>query len=309
MSLSILLATYNGEKYLKEQLDSILRQTTTNWHLYIHDDNSTDDTVHIIKEFISRYPEKMTHFDDEISFGSALANFGYLMEKVSSEHLMFCDQDDVWKRDKIEITLEQMKEAERLYHDKPILVHTDLEVVDEKLNSIDNSLMHYQNLNPAKKSFSNLVIQNNITGCTVMINRALADMALPIPREAVMHDWWIALVASAFGEIVFVPASTICYRQHSANDTGAKAFDIGFLMREFKGLLHSDKEEIFGKYLLQAEKFLERYGDRLDSDKKMALEDFCTIYTQTKLQRITTITKHRFYKQGLLRNIGLFLRV
>ena len=309
MYISILLATYNGEKFLQEQLNSILNQSYSNWHLYIHDDNSTDNTVKIIKEYVSKYPDHITFFDDDISFKSASLNFSYLMQKVSSDYLMFCDQDDVWKRDKIEVTLEKMKEAEKRYPQKPILVHTDLEVVDENLNTIDKSMMHYQGLNPYKKDFYHFVVQNKITGCTVMINSALAKLAQPIDSEAIMHDWWIALVASAFGKIAYVPKSTILYRQHTANDTGAKAFDKAFILKQAKELFTSDEKDVWSKYLIQARAFFKQYGDKLTPYHKEALEAFCKLDEMAWHKRVYILMKYRFLKQGLLRNIGLFLKL
>ena len=111
----ILLATYNGEKYLKEQLDSLFEQTNQHWTLWIHDDNSKDNTISIIKEYQSKYPNKIKFLDDNISTGGAKENFTYLLENIDDdyEHIMFCDQDDVWLEDKIDITLKKMLEIEK----------------------------------------------------------------------------------------------------------------------------------------------------------------------------------------------------
>ena len=110
----ILLATYNGEKYLKEQLDSLFEQTNQHWTLWIHDDNSKDNTVNIIKKYKSKYPDQIEFLDDDISTGGAKENFTYLLDNINDDYdyIMFCDQDDVWLEDKIEITLKKMLEIE-----------------------------------------------------------------------------------------------------------------------------------------------------------------------------------------------------
>jgi hypothetical protein len=127
----------------------------------------------------------------------------YACENSDAKYFMFCDQDDVWNQDKVELTLQKMYEMEKLYKNTPILVHTDLEVVDENLHTINPSFMKLQNLDEKKNRLNNLLIQNTITGCTVMINRDLAKLCLPMSSNAIVHDWWVGLVAGYFGKIVY----------------------------------------------------------------------------------------------------------
>jgi len=234
----ILLATYNGEKYLREQLDSLFRQTYQNWILWIHDDNSEDNTVNIIKEYKKKYPDKIIFLDDNVSTGGAKENFAYLLNSIDDnfDYLMFCDQDDVWLEDKIEVTLNKMLELEKENPDKPILVHTDLKVVDDKLNIISDSMFKYQKVNLNNQyDLKKLVVENVVTGCTMMLNKKLVNIVKEIPKEAVMHDWWIAIMTLKMeGIIYFLNKSTVLYRQHSLNIVGARK--IGFLYY-FKKLL------------------------------------------------------------------------
>jgi len=302
-SVTILLATYNGSHYLSEQLDSLLTQTYTDWNLLIHDDNSDDKTVKIIKEYIGHYPEKIMLIDDKTSYNSASANFTSLLKHVTTKYVMFCDQDDIWAPTKIALTLEKMHALEADFPNTPLLVHTDLTVVDEDLKTIANSYWNYQHLHPATVSLNKMLIQNVITGCTMMINKELYSKALPIPDHAIMHDWWLGLVASSFGQIHHLNTPTILYRQHSSNNTGAKAFDVRTIIEKALSLSKTDLH----KYINQAKVFLERYETELTVHQRELLLDFVNIENTSWLVAKKTLLIHKILKQGLFRNIGLFI--
>lgn len=304
----ILLVTYNGEKYFIEQIESLLSQSYQNWKIWIHDDGSKDNTVKIIKDYANKYPEKIVFLDDDISCGGAKENFTYVLNNIDKnfDYIMFCDQDDVWKSDKIEKTLEKMQELENRYGNKmPLLVHTDLEVVNDRLETKSMSMWESQYINPKSDTLNKLLIQNTITGCTTMINKILASKSLPISEKCIMHDWWIGLVASAFGKIGFISESTIKYRQHDSNDTGAKNYDYKFIIDKLKkfGEINIDKN------IIQAKKFLEAYEKDLDKEKRQLLEDFSTIKDKPYLQRVSIILKYKLFKYGIIRNIGLLLKI
>ena len=304
-NISILLATYNGENYLPAQIDSILEQTNTNWKLLIHDDNSTDNTVDIIKQYQKQNPSKIQFIDDDVSFGNASANFSFLLEHADTEYIMFCDQDDMWLENKIELTLQKIQDMEKSYHDIPLLVHTDLIVADESLNIISKSYWHYQHLDPSKDSLNRLLVQNSITGCTVMINRKLAKMALPIPEDVIMHDWWLGLVASAFGKIAYLDETTIFYRQHGKNDTGATKFNLQTIIKQMLLL----RKLGFQKYIFQAKELDDRYQEEMTIKQKELLIDFIDIENSSWVKSRLTLFRYRLFKQGLLRNIGLFASI
>jgi glycosyltransferase involved in cell wall biosynthesis len=221
--IDILLATYNGEPFLGQQLESIFAQTSRDWHLTIRDDGSSDATQGTIEEWRSKHPDRINVIvgHQQARSGPA-ANYVGLMQHTDSPYCMFCDQDDVWLPTKVEVTLERMRaltsqSAETI----PSLVFTDLKVVDERLTVLSESLWRYRHFNPEHTGL-NLLTENIITGCTVMLNRALREIATPVPEDAVMHDWWAALLAAMFGRIAHVPAATMLYRQHTGNDTGVK---------------------------------------------------------------------------------------
>ena len=150
-------------------------------------------------------------------------NFGKLLEYADTEYIMFSDQDDVWLPNKIELTLNAMKAAEQVYPDKPILIHTDLQVMDSELNTIANSMWSYQKLFPeAGDDLNRIMAQNVVTGCTVMINKKARAVSIPVPDEAIMYDWWLALNVCRHGKIIYVSIPSVLYRQHSRNRLGAQ---------------------------------------------------------------------------------------
>jgi glycosyltransferase involved in cell wall biosynthesis len=301
--IAVLLSTYNGEKYLKEQLDSLFSQTYKNFEIIVRDDGSSDKTLEVLK----CYDVKLLSSDGNIgikkSFETLLL---YAYENSDADYFMFCDQDDVWNNDKIEKTLEKMQELENLYGDNiPLLVHSDLEVVNEKLETLSSSMWKSEHINPRANTLNKLLMQNTITGCTMMINRTLAMKSLSISSKAIMHDWWIGLIVGAFGKIGFIEESTMKYRQHGKNDTGAKNYNYKFIINKLKkfGDINIDKN------ISQAKEFLEEYKDQLDEKSKIMLEDFSTIKEKPYLQRVSIILKYRLFKYGVIRNIGLLLKI
>lgn len=301
--VEILLGTHNGAAFLSEQLDSIVNQSYADWKLVIHDDGSTDETVDIIKKYTALYPDKITFLDDALSFGNAPGNFAFLLEKATAEHVMLCDQDDVWLPDKIELTRNKMLEVEKSHPDLPILVHTDLKVVDQQLESLSDSFWSYQGIDPDYNTLNRLLIQNVVTGCTVMINKKLAILALPIPNDVIMHDWWLGLVASSFGEIHHIERATMLYRQHTNNDTGATRYNLQNVFKKAKELSDIDLK----KYIDQAKELLDRYTTKLTPKQTRLLNDFTSIEKVSWLQSKQILLTNKILKQDLLRNIGLLV--
>ena len=299
----ILLSTYNGETYLKAQLDSLLSQSYKNFRLIVRDDGSTDGT----KEILSSYDIEMLSSNENLGVKKSFETLlKYACENSDAEYFMFCDQDDFWNGDKIELTLQKMQELEKLYgYNTPLLVHTDLEVVNENLETLSSSMWRSEYINPSANTLNKLLIQNTITGCTMMINRTLAMKSLSISSKAIMHDWWIALVVGAFGKIGFIEEATMKYRQHGKNDTGAKNYNYKFIINKLKKF----NDINIDKNIFQAKEFLEEFNDELDEKSKTMLEEFSRIKEKPYLRRLRIILKHRLFKYGLIRNIGLLLKI
>ena len=184
--VEILLATFNGEPYLSEQLDSILSQDTQNWHLTASDDGSSDRTVEILDAYAQTYPEKITRVVSGRQFHNARDHFFWLMEQCDADYIQFCDQDDVWHPDKLRLLQEALEEAEAAYGtDTPLLAFSDQAVVDKDLGLIAPSLMTLQQQNPKVLDYRNLLYQNVVSGCTMAVNRPLAKLAAGIADSAV----------------------------------------------------------------------------------------------------------------------------
>lgn len=241
-AISICMATYNGEQFLKPQLESILAQSNQDWQLLIRDDGSDDNTMRIVEDYAERLPGKIRLVTDNGSRLGASLNFGKLLEYANTEYIMFSDQDDVWLPNKIELTLNVMKATERIYPDKPILIHTDLQVMDSELNTIANSMWSYQKLFPeAGDDLNRIMAQNVVTGCTVMINKRARVISIPVPGEAVMYDWWLALNVCRHGKIIYVSIPSVLYRQHSGNRLGAQKARKINIVHFLKKLCHIKK--------------------------------------------------------------------
>jgi hypothetical protein len=238
--------------------------------------------------------------------------FARLLKASTAPYSMFCDCDDVWLPGKIERTLSCMTQLQRQFPlDIPLLVHTDLRVVNASLATIADSFSRYQGLHPRQGcSLNRLLVQNNVTGCTLAMNKSLRDLALPFPAEAIMHDWWLALVAAAFGHIGFVPEPTILYRQHGRNMLGATEWNARHVVR--KALTFYDTREFRRLLCLtvsQAGRFLERYEDKLDPAQRRAVSAYVSLPEAGGFARRVRILRYGFFKQGLIRNVRWLLQV
>lgn len=298
------MAVYNGEKYLSQQIDSILAQSSRDWHLYICDDGSADRSYDIALDYAQRYPEWITAQKNETPSGSACANFMGMLKRSQAEYVMFSDQDDFWQPDKVRLTFEKMKQMEQVYGDCPLLVHTEMEIVDSELNRISPSFTRFQGLNPKCNTLNRLLCQNNVTGCTVMINRSLADLVKDAPAgDMLMHDWWIALAAAAFGRIGFIEQPINWYCQHGDNSLGA--VDNRSFKEMAKIVLERQRtKKRIGVTYTQAKNFYEYFKPRLDCKNRNILKIYIDIPNHLKITRTVKLVKYGFLKQNFMAAVG-----
>lgn len=224
--IDIVLATYNGEAFIAQQIKSI--QDNTGYQTWINqiivsDDGSTDNTQKIVAK-LAQKDSKIVLLNNTTTQHGPKGNFEFGLLQSNADYIMLCDQDDVWLPHKIQTSITALLHAEKMaLPDTPVLMFSDKLIVDEQLQIICNS---YFTLKKISKNwhvkFSQLCQQNVVSGCTMLFNRALINKALPIPEKAYMHDWWLALVAHRCGEIVFIDKPLIQYRQHKNNAIGAR---------------------------------------------------------------------------------------
>ncbi len=305
--IDILMATYNGERFLRPQLDSILQQSNQDWRLMIRDDCSIDRTVEVIKEYQLLRPEQIRLIQAEQPSGSAQNNFFQLLQYSSAEYVMFADQDDVWLPQKIQLTLDKMQQMVQQYGaETPLLVHTDLAVVDSFLRILNPSLFQMHNMDAARNKLNNILVQNIVTGCTMMVNRSLLDLVTEIPKHAVMHDMWLALVAAAFGEIGFVDRATMLYRQHGNNVKGARNMkSISYTIQKLRRMkeIHVGLLEQYH----QAREFLNLYEKLLKPEQKALLQAYGSLENSGVLKKFNVLTNYQLYKKGFIRKAGQVL--
>ena len=293
-TIDILMATYNGEKYLEEQIDSILGQTYKNIRLIISDDCSTDNTKNILKKYQEKENIEIYYQKENLGY---VKNFEFLLQKVENEIYMLSDQDDVWMSNKVEDTLKKLEE------DNADLVFTDLEIVDENLNTIDKSFNRkmdkFRKIEKTlgKKSFEYLY--NNITGCTIMSKKEWINEIIPIPKNSkyVIHDSWIGLIISLKGKISYLDKPTIKYRQHGDNQVGTERTSHKYKkFSQIRELFINVKKDLFKTYIENEEKFPEDLK-KLNYKGKRYFDD---IEKKTKINLKNWMVFHKLYKNESL---------
>ncbi len=267
--VDILLATYNGEKYLREQIDSILRQSYKDFRLIISDDGSEDSTKEILDEYVQK-DGRIIVFCQKKNLG-VTKNFEFLLSKVENEYFMFSDQDDIWKEDKIEKSLNKLKS------ENADLVYSDLEVVDENLNVTYESywkLKGFYNRIKEHNDFNSLYLNNYITGCTMLSKKELLDVILPFPSESefVIFDYWMALMISQKGKMAYIEEPLTKYRQHKKNTIGSRRrSDSIKSFEEIRELFIRVKIEHFEVFVKNGKRF---ENEEIRALNKQALEYF-----------------------------------
>ncbi len=277
--IHVVLAVYNGAQFLAQQIDSILQQTGVEVRLYCRDDGSTDQSLAILDTFAYREPERVMVLNPGSQLG-VVGNFETLLTVAVNTadvgYIALADQDDLWHPDKLQHSYQQLRQRERLNPHQPILVHSDLRVIDSAGQLIAPSLRRYQRIPYRQQHFAHQLFRNTVTGCTVLMNAALVRKALPIPSAAIMHDWWLSLVASAFGQLGYIDRSLVDYRQHGANALGAQAQSrhhriLRVLGRMVRGQPMINNQAMICRLAQQARAFLTQFASELTVDQQRTL--------------------------------------
>ena len=287
--VQILMSTYNGEKYLREQIDSLLNQDYPNVEILIRDDGSKDDTKNILFEYQKKYKNIFVYYGDNVGVTDS---FFDLLKKSDADYVAFCDQDDVWLKEKISrgvMSLEKENEP-TMYCSMKILV-------DSQLNELG--------ISPEKipvPSFENALVESICTGCTCMMNKMLIDnIKSHIPVHAIIHDWWIYLVATYLGKVIYDEEAYILYRQHDNNTIGMTNSMIGLIKAKIN-YINSNR----GKLKAQLEEFNKLYSEYEEKDRVIRLL-IASEHGKAKLQTVFG----KYYKRQLVLDQfitrGLFL--
>lgn len=302
----ILLATWNSERFLREQLDSIIGQTVKDWRLLIRDGGSSDRTLEIIEEYSCK-DERIILV--EKGKAGAMENFSRLLKFADAPEVMFADHDDVWLPEKVERSRKKLREAAaKVPAGTPVCVFTDALVTDAELNVTSGSNLKNQNLDPEKGlKPARLLVQNVPSGNTMIFNMELCRMIDPIPVNAVMHDHYAALAAALTGKIECLNEATLLYRQHQRNVLGSMSYGIVGMMGKLAGGVKSIRERFFAN-CRQAQSLLDS-GIPLSEENEKLLKTFASLEKMNFFRRKYTIIRCGFWKTGLLRNLGMLLLI
>lgn len=310
-AVDIVLPTYNGMPFVEQQLDSILGQTHEDWRLFIRDDGSSDATPNILRQYAGRHPDRISLIEDGDGNLGCNDNFGRLLAASDADHVALCDQDDIWLPEKLALTLAEMRRLESRHGvDAPLLVHTDLEVVDRTGDPIAPSFWRYHDLTPETGSaLGRLLVRNVVTGCTAMLNSPLKRVCLPIPSEARNHDWWIALAAAAFGHIGHISQPTVRYRNHDHNANGArrKLSPLALHLAADLFLALPDHRRRFGRSLRQARAFRDQFSGTLTAEQRRIVEGLIELPDRSALGAMRDARRWQYTPPGLPYRLGLVL--
>lgn len=301
--IEVVMPTYNGFSFVENQIKSIYNQTIRPIRIIVRDDDSTDGTKELLLHLKSVYKSWLHILPSSHNVGCT-SSINILLAVTTAPYIALSDQDDIWLENKLELSIIEMKRLESCYSKiRPILIHSDLKLVDAELNDLNINYTGKQLLDPNKISSSQISLTNIVTGCTILMNRSLLLRALPIPSEAIVHDWWIALVASCFGNISFLRSSPILYRQHSSNQIGAKGFGLNYWLYRFFDWLKNPKT---GGHSLDAIRQIECFEQRYD----VVISILPRLLKVNKLQRIKLLCTSSISswprKHGFLRTIAFY---
>ena len=279
--IDILLATYNGDKYLENQLYSLLSQTYKDWRLLIHDDGSTDDTLQIIQKFQDLDP-RIQLLDDGIKCGGPAQNFLHLLKQSTADYTIFCDQDDIW----FETKLADLKNA---FENKPMLVFCDAYSYSENKGIIANKVIAVERKHLRQQLFLN----GGIHGCSIMFNKPLRDKIHTIPPHQAMHDHFLTLFALSFGTLKYLNKSLMLYRQFHENKFTTN-IDTSIIKR-----LASAHPVVERKHYIATQEFYNAYKEDLKPKQRTLFQEyFAYVESKSLMSKINIILRNNFSIYG-----------
>lgn len=283
--VAILMSTYNGEKYIKEQLDSLLNQSYKNIEIYIRDDGSKDKTINIVKEYENKYNNVIFNQGENVGYINSFFNLLKLCN--DADYYAYCDQDDIWMEEKIERAVQKLDENSC---DKPILYFSNLDFYDGEMNYLASAPKE------KKYNFRNSLVECITQGMTMVINKKARDTIIDnIPSVCLGHDWWTYMICSGFGKIIYDSKSLVKYRRHNKSVTleGESQFKL-LIWRIKKFLLGDSLKQI----KVQIKEYDKLYSDKLNNEDRKLLK----LFTKDKYNFLIALRK-AFYPKRYRRKI------
>ena len=304
--VDILLSTLNGEKFLAELLNSLLTQDYHHWRLIWRDDGSSDSTLALMRAWQQAHPEKILKLENSGQHLGIVDSYNALVAVSTADYLMFCDQDDVWFPQKISKLLLRMQQLEEYsVKELPLLVHSDLTVTDDHLSVLHGSLWRYLNLNVHQSSHAYLM-KNVVTACACLFNRAAAQLAFPAPKEACMHDHWLALVVATQGKIGVCNEALMFYRQHQSNTVGAFAKINLFRFGHWYRYVQRVRRTTLAKSQ-QGNALLQCFPSELSEEDKQRIQAFKQLIVSSLFKRTQLVFKYQLGVGGMVSYIILIV--
>ncbi len=301
----ILMAVYNGQKFLKEQLDSIINQSFPFWKLIIRDDGSTDKTKEIIDEYSSRdyRIEIITCRKGRLG---ACANFSELLSYAKDyKYIAFCDQDDIWMKNKLETQMSTINEIEAAHGcDIPILLYGTYFFIDAEGNRIDLPVPDYS----ATSDFRYLMSHNCLYGCTMLINNKLYRYVCNIPHAAENHDYWIALIAESLkAKIQYIPEPLLLYRKH-ANNVSSNVYQSSFSAR-LKRFIRHDELIYMRRRIRMLDELLRRKQDIIDYNVLELTRGYIAAVHKGGIDIFLYCLKHRIRRYSFSKTLMFYINL
>lgn len=303
-TIAVLLATYNGEKFLKQQLDSILSQTYQNFKIYISDDCSIDKTLEVIQTYKKQFPNKVFYTTNKTNIGY-VKNFEKLLVNCSEDYIAFSDQDDIWENNKLEVLLKNLLSLESKNGSLPILVHSDLSMIDENSKLLSPSYFQYRHYKlKSEKDLGHILGPCGVMGNTLLINKKLKEIVLPFPKTLDVHDYWIAVNAELFGKRRTLSERLVKYRIHGYNTSNSK----NKLQKQpiWHGSVNLPNHHTQRKLFLPA--LLKKIENKKDRQVLEAYLDYLTL-NGNRLKIYVDLLKHSLVKRDLLFRMKLFFKL
>lgn len=288
MKVNILMSTYNGEDFLVQQIQSIQEQTVQDWKLLIRDDGSSDQTKSIIAKFVAEDSRIYWINENDATNVGVIKSFHALLQHEEADCYFFSDQDDIWLPEKLECSL---AETTNYPEDLPLMVYMDLTVVDQDLQVMAKSMIRSQS-GHANTELVEELTENTVTGGVAMINHALAQLWTQTD-DIIMHDWYLALLATAFGQLVYIDQPGELYRQHGNNVLGARTLSKRVKKWLRPSLLFSLYWDLIENSQKQATFLLEM---PLATEKRELVQAFVTVLDKPMLERWQTLKQYGLKK-------------